>query len=267
MSETGEIRESVRVARLESWLASRQPLVAYSGGVDSTLLAYMAHLHSPSYLAITVISPLCPSWEASESTRIAREVGFSHRLIEIDPLSNPEVYRNPANRCYHCKKLMLTELVEIAGSEGYHPVCDGTNKDDLGAYRPGRRALEELGVTSPLAETGLTKDDIRELSRSLGLPTWNKEPMPCLATRIPYGEALERSRLSRIDRAEESIRSLGFRVVRVRDGGERAEVEIGEEEIEGADMEELRGKISPRMSELGYVSFGISPYRRGRWDR
>lgn len=266
MSKTGEIRESGRVARLENWLASRRPLVAYSGGVDSTLLAYMAHLHSPGYLAITAISPLCPSWEAGESTRIAKEVGFYHRLIEIDPLSDPEVYRNPADRCYHCKKLILTDLVEIAGREGYHPVCDGTNQDDLGAYRPGRRALEELGVASPLAEAGLTKDDIRELSRSLGLPTWNKEPMPCLATRIPYGEALERARLSRVDRAEDYIRGFGFRVVRVRDRGERAEIEIGEDELESTDMAELRGRIYPRLSEMGYRSVVINPYRRGRWD-
>jgi uncharacterized protein len=157
-------------------------------------------------------------------------------------------------------------LIEIAEDEGLDSVCEGTNADDLISYRPGKKAVDELGVHSPLAEADLTKGEIRELSKSLGLPTWDKEPMPCLATRIPYGESLEKGRLSRIDRAEAHIRKMGIRVVRVRDHEDRAEIEIGEDELSGLDLNDFRAKVFPHLDDLGYKSITISPYRSGRWD-
>jgi uncharacterized protein len=241
-------------------------LVAFSSGVDSTYLAYMAHVSSPRYLAVTVRSPLCPSWEAGEASSLASDLGLVHRVIDLDPLSDRRIAENPPDRCYHCKRLILGNLIEIAQDEGLDAVCEGTNADDLSAYRPGRRAVEELGVYSPLADAGFSKAEIREHSRSLGLPTWDKEPMPCLATRIPYGEGINRARLSRINEAEAYIRGLGLRIVRVRDRGERAEIEIGGDELENLDLDAFKNNTTPVLEKLGYKSIDISPYKSGRWD-
>jgi uncharacterized protein len=257
---------SIKTDKLKDWLAKRTPLVAFSGGVDSTYLAYMAQTSSPRYLAVTVRSPLCPSWEAGEAVEIAGQLDLIHAMIDLDPLSDRRIVENPPDRCYHCKRLILTRLIEIAEVEGLDPVCEGTNVDDLKSYRPGRRAVGELGVHSPLAEVGLTKGEIRNLSRSVGLPTWDKEPMPCLATRVPYGENLDSERLSRIDSAEAHIRGMGLRVVRVRDHGDSAEIEIGEEELAELDLDGFRSRVFPRLGDLGYKSITISPYRSGRWD-
>ncbi len=263
-------REPLRgkLAALRKALTRNRPLIAFSGGVDSTFLASAAKLLCADYLAATVRSPLCPSWESGESSRIAAQLGLNHRVIDLDLLSREKIAENPPDRCYHCKKAIFSELLGLAGREGYDSVLDGTNADEVDSHRPGRKALEELGISSPLAEVGLTKEEIRELSRMMALPTWNKEASPCLATRIPYGRGLQADRLSVIDRAESHIRDLGYRVVRVRDHGELARVELGEEELRRMDLESFRAGVVPRLRELGFrfVALDLQPYRSGPWD-
>lgn len=263
-------REPLRgkLAALRKALDRTRPLVAFSGGVDSTFLASTAKLICADHLAITVRSPLCPSWESGESSRIAAQLGLNHRAIDLGLLSTEEIAGNPPDRCYHCKKAIFSELVELAAREGYDTVLDGTNADDLRSHRPGRRALKELGISSPLAEVGLTKEEIREISRMMGLPTWNREANPCLATRIPYGRRLQADRLSMIDRAESHIRDLGYRIVRVRDHGDLARVELGEEELQRMDLESFAARVVPRLRELGFrfVALDLQPYRSGPWD-
>lgn len=239
-------------------------LVAFSGGVDSTFLAFVAReVLGEKALAVTASSETFPSSERREAERLAREFGLRHRVIETSELDIPQFAENPPDRCYHCKSELFAKLKCLARAEGIPWVVDGTNADDTADYRPGMRALKELGVRSPLLEAGLGKEEIRNASRRLGLPTWDKPAYACLASRFPYGEAITRGKLAAVDEAESFLRGLGFRLLRVRHHGDVARVEVAPEEIERAV--EARDRIVQGLKRAGFtfVALDLEGYRTG----
>jgi uncharacterized protein len=241
-------------------------LVAYSGGVDSAYLAYAAHQTlGDRVLCVTADSPSYPERHRELARRIAREVGLQHEIITTNEMERPEYRANPANRCYYCKHELYTHLTAIARERGIPVIADGSNADDRGDYRPGRQAAREFGVRSPLDEAGLTKAEIRELSRRAGLPTWDEPASACLSSRIPYHSEVTDAKLRTIERAEEAIRSLGFRVCRVRHHGSRARVEIGADELARALDPAVRARIESELTAIGYHEVEIDPrgYRMG----
>src|SRR5262245_46232078 len=206
-------------------------VVAYSGGVDSAYLAYVAHRTlGQRALAVTADSPSYPDRHRSIALQIARDFGLNHQIIHTHELERPEYRANPANRCYYCKHELYTHLSRIAADRDAI-VVDGNNADDRGDYRPGRQAAREFGVRSPLDEVDLTKDEIRALSRQAGLPTWDEPASACLSSRIPYHAEVTDEKLRTIERAENALRALGFRVFRVRHHDAVARVEIVREEL------------------------------------
>lgn len=241
-------------------------LVAFSGGVDSTLVLRTAvEALGERALGVTATSVIHPRFEIEEAKCLASEVGARHRVIEVDPLALAGVAHNPPDRCYHCKHAVFSRLLEIAREEGLALVADGSNVDDAGDFRPGLRALKELGICSPLREAGLGKAEIREISRELGLPTWDKPAYACLATRIPYGEELTPERLRRIDAAEDVLRGLDLKQVRVRDHGEIARIEIVPDNFGLALEPQNRARILAQLRKLGYafVALDLEGYRMG----
>jgi len=240
-------------------------VIGFSGGVDSTFLfAVAAEALGERVLAVTATSETYPLRELREARELAAGIGGRHRVIVSEELDIPGFSENPADRCYHCKKELFSKLRAIADEEGLSHVLDGSNVDDLGDYRPGRNATRELSVRSPLIEAGLSKDDIRELSRAMGLATWNKPAFACLSSRFPYGVRITREKLARVDRAEEALRGLGFRVVRVRHHGEVARLELGPGEFLQA-VNGLRDEIVRLVKEAGYayVALDLQGYRTG----
>src|SRR3982751_1944700 len=206
-------------------------IVAYSGGVDSAYLAYIAsRTLGDRAVAITADSPSYPERHRELAIRIAREFGLRHEIIHTRELDVPEYRANPANRCYYCKRELYTHLSRIAAERGA-VVVDGNNADDRGDYRPGRQAAREFGVRSPLDDVHLGKDEIRELSRRAGLPTWDEPASACLSSRIPYHSEVTGEKLRTIERAEKALRALGFRVFRVRHHDELARIEIARDEM------------------------------------
>jgi uncharacterized protein len=198
-------------------------IIAYSGGVDSTFLAAVARdVLARRALAITGVSPSVPASEVAEAEKLARHIGIAHELIETREMDNPDYVANSPNRCFHCKDELYARLTTMARERGFDYVADGCNLDDTGDFRPGRRAADQHGVRSPLLEAGLTKDDIRALSRQRGLPTWDKPAMACLSSRIPYGAPVTVEALGRIEQAEAYLRSLGLHQLRVRHHGDVA---------------------------------------------
>jgi len=254
-------------ARLKALLkATRGALVAFSGGVDSALLLKVAvDVLGDHALAVTAVSPIHSPFEAEEASCLAGEIGARHRLIEVNPLADDHVAANPPERCYHCKRGLFAQLVQLAREEGLGSVVEGSNIDDRGDYRPGERALEEMGIGSPLREAGLTKAEVRELSRELGLSSWEKPPYACLATRVPYGEKLTPERLARIDAAERFLRAMGIRQVRVRDHGAIARIEAPLSDLEILARDEKRASIVSQLRSLGYdfVTLDLEGYRSG----
>lgn len=240
-------------------------VIGFSGGVDSTFLfAVATELLGEKALAVTATSATYPERELREARELARLIGGRRREIASEELEIPEFQDNPRNRCYYCKKELFTKLRKIADRERLACVLDGTNLDDRQDHRPGRRAAEELGVRSPLEEAGLTKEDIRSLSRALNLPTWNKPAFACLSSRFPYGTAITAERVSRIGKAEDALHALGFRTLRVRYHGDVARLELGEQEftaVTGA----LREKVIHCVKEAGftYVAVDLQGYRTG----
>lgn len=241
--------------------------VAFSGGVDSTLLLRAAHdALGDGALALTAASPLHPRRELDEATQLARHIGVRHMLLPSDELSLPEFSANPTDRCYICKRHNFAMLIEAARREGVGVLLEGSNADDTGEYRPGLRAVRELGVLSPLLDAGLTKAEIRALSRELGLPTHDKPAFACLATRIPYGDALTPAVLTQVETAEDCLRSIGFTQFRVRRHGDVARIELPETDIPRAC--ELREAIARGLRGAGfdYITLDLEGFRSGSMD-
>lgn len=242
-------------------------VVAYSGGVDSAYLAVAAHRAlGPRALAVTADSESLSSEQRELALEVARRFGFPHRVIETRELDNPLYARNDPDRCYHCKTELFRHLRPLAAAEGFAHVAYGLIVDDLGDYRPGHRAAAEAGVRAPLAEAGLTKEDVRALSRDADLPTAELPASPCLSSRLPYGTPVTLEALRRVERAEGAVRALGFRELRVRHLGSGARVEIAREEMGRLDDPGLRAALERAVRAAGYETVSIDPegYRRGR---
>ena len=242
-------------------------LVAYSGGVDSAYLAVVAHrVLGSRALAVTADSESLATAQREQALDVARRFGFAHRMVRTREIDDPRYARNAEDRCYHCKSALFRRLLPLAEEEGLGHVAYGLIVDDLSDYRPGHRAADEAGVRAPLAEAGLGKEDIRALSRELGLPTWDLPASPCLSSRVPYGTAVTPEALRRIDRAEAGLRDLGFRELRVRHLGDGARVEIAREEMTRLEAPEVREAALAAVRAAGYAEVRIDPegYRRGR---
>jgi uncharacterized protein len=239
-------------------------VVAYSGGVDSTLVLSVALDVLPGrVLAATAVSASYAEWERSEAERLARQLGAHHVLLETGEMADPRFVANTPDRCYHCKYGRFAQLIDYAAREGYRHVVDGTNAGDVGDHRPGKRAARELGVRSPLEEAGLIKAEIRELARSRDLPNWDAPSNACLASRLPYGTPITAERLLRVERAEDVLRELGLRQLRVRDHGEVARLELLPQD-EPAVLEH-RDRIVQALKSLGYayVTLDLQGFRSG----
>ena len=241
--------------------------VAFSGGVDSTLLVYAAHeALGDRALAVTARSSTFPDRERNEATAFCEEHGIRHLILDSEELDIAGFRENPKNRCYFCKKELFTKIIELAAANGCAYVAEGSNMDDLGDYRPGLQAVEELHVTSPLRQAKLTKQEIRDLSREFGLPTWDKPSFACLASRFVYGEEITGEKLSMVGQAEQLLLDLGFRQMRVRmHGKDLARIEVLPEEVERVTSPEIREKILKKFREIGftYVCVDLKGYRTG----
>ncbi|MDR0402838.1 MAG: ATP-dependent sacrificial sulfur transferase LarE [Treponema sp.] len=243
--------------------------VAFSGGVDSSFLCYAAvEALGGAAIAVTVVSPLLPRSELENAARTAAAIGIEHITIREDEIED-EVAQNGPRRCYFCKKKEFAAIQQAAGKRGVAVVLDGSNLDDAGDYRPGLKALEELGIASPLREAGLTKSEVRELSRRFALPNWDKPASACLASRIPYGETISREKLSRVEKAETVLRDFGFRQFRLRSHGDIARIEAAPEERKKLFNEAALDAISQNIKAAGflYVAFELEGYRSGSLNR
>ncbi len=241
-------------------------VVAFSGGVDSTFLfAVAAQILGQRALAVTATSHTYPERELQEARTLAGQIGGRHREIVSEELDIPEFRNNPPNRCYYCKKELFGKLRAIADEEGLQYVVDGANVDDQSDHRPGRTAAAELGVRSPLEEAGFGKDDIRQVSRALQLPTWQKQAFACLSSRFPHGVEITPEKLSIVEQCENLLHEEGFRTFRVRAHGDLARIEVGREEIARLLEESFRDKIYEAFQKAGfrYVSLDLAGYRTG----
>ena len=258
-----EVREST----LYRALAERSSLiVAYSGGVDSAYLAFAAtRVLGSQALCVTADSPSYPERDRQMALRLAAEFGFRHEIIRTDEMARPEYRANAGDRCYHCKHELYTHLTAIARDRGVAAVADGSNADDRGDYRPGRKAAREFGVLSPLDDADLTKSDIRELSHRAGLPTWDEPASACLSSRIPYFSEVTSEKLRTIEQAESVLRELGFRICRVRHHDTIARLELGRDEIARALEPGMAVAIDRALRALGYqhVTVDLRGYRLG----
>lgn len=241
-------------------------VIAYSGGVDSSLLSYVAHeTLGDNAVSLTADAPVVPRSEFADSQAFCKRYNIRQVVCHPNPIMMEEVRFNVPIRCYVCKKVIFGSLLEEAAKLGVETIADGSNLDDLGDYRPGLKALEELQVKSPLREAGFTKADIRALSRELGLPTWNKQSNACLATRFPYGTEITAEKLSLVDKAESALSGMGFTQLRVRVHNDIARIEVPAEQIETLLRDENRTSIVDALKELGfaYVTLDLAGYRTG----
>jgi uncharacterized protein len=256
--------------RLLALIAARgRAAVAFSGGVDSSFLCHAAAAAlGPRAIAVTIVSPMLPKSEIDCAVEIARKVGIEHILLEEGEIDE-EVAANPRERCYFCKKLEFGSILAAAKERGISVVLDGSNLDDLGDYRPGLKALEELHIMSPLREAELTKAEIRELSRRFDLPTWDKPAFACLASRIPYGERIDKEKLARVEKAEDTLRSAGFRQFRVRSHDNIARIEVAPDERRRFFDEKTLDSISRSLKSQGflYVALELEGYSMGNMNR
>jgi uncharacterized protein len=243
-------------------------VIAFSGGVDSTFLLKAAALSGMKALAVTGNSPTMPEQDLLDAKAVAKAIGFPHVIIETSELGNDDFRKNPPDRCFHCKSELFGRLRDIAESEGYVHLLDGGNLDDADDWRPGRKAALENGVRSPLVEAGLRKEDIRDLSRALGLHTWDKPSSPCLSSRFPYGESITVEALRRVEEAEKFLKSFGFRELRVRHHGDTARIELREEDIIRMLDPGIRTAVTERLRSLGYtfVSLDLEGFRSGKMN-
>ena len=256
-----------KLAKLKEIIKNMEKLaIAYSGGVDSTFLLKVAHdVLKDRVIAITARSSTYPEREYNEAVNFVKKLGVKHVTIVSEELDIEGFSGNPVNRCYFCKKELFTKISQVAGQNGISYIADGSNTDDLGDYRPGMAAMKELGVVSPLREAGMSKDDIRVLSKEMNLPTWNKQPFACLASRFPYGQEITREKLGMIDRAEQFMLDLGFRQVRVRIHGDTARIEVAARERSRFFDEAVMDRVHDALKEIGfkYVSLDLKGYRTG----
>lgn len=257
----------IKLNHLKDFLFSLKAVcIAYSGGVDSTFLLKVAkNVLNDNILAITATSPTYPEHELKEAIALAQEIGVRHLIISSNELDIPGFSENNPSRCYYCKNDLFQKLKEEAEKYGISNIADGSNCDDKKDFRPGRKAAEELGILSPLIVAGLTKKDIRYLSRQLDLPTWNKPSLACLSSRIPYYETITEEKLNRIEKAEAFLRELGFTQFRVRHHDGLARIELITEEMSLLISNELRSSIYNVLKKLGfnYVTVDLLGYRSG----
>jgi uncharacterized protein len=241
-------------------------LVAFSGGVDSTYVAYVATAElGPRARCVTGESASLAAYQRAEIEQLVSRFRFNHEVIKTEELGNPRYLANAADRCYFCKTELYDRLAPLALAQGYAHIVDGSTTDDLGDYRPGRTAAGEHGVRSPLVEVGMSKAEVRQLSRQAGLPTWDKPASPCLSSRIAYGTPVTIERLSTVDRGEEIMRAMGFREFRVRHHDDLVRLEIAPAELDRALEREVVDELAQRFRALGfrYVTLDLHGYRTG----
>lgn len=253
--------------KLEELLKSLAPvLVAFSGGVDSSYLAFKAHqVLGPRAIAIMADSPSVPSEQRRMASRIVSQIGITHKIIYSGELEREEYAANPSNRCYFCRDELFTRLRDLADEYGSASILDGFNADDIGDFRPGRKAAEKHQVRSPLFEVGLSKEEIRELSRRAGLPTADQPASACLSSRFPYGVRITEEKLKIVDQGEEALRELGFRIFRVRHHEHLARLEFGPGDLKRALNPDMAARLAALFKRLGYkyVTLDLEGYRTG----
>ncbi|MGD2035270.1 MAG: ATP-dependent sacrificial sulfur transferase LarE [Bacteroidales bacterium] len=259
-----------KLEQAESLLAEMGSVaVAYSGGVDSTLLLYMAGtVLGDKAVAVYADSPLQPAREKLEVQTITKELGIKLIAFEIAELGHDAFISNPPNRCYYCKSLIFKKICDLAKENQLAFVVDGSNHDDRSDFRPGARALQEMEVRSPFQEAGLTKEEIRKISRHFNLPTWDKDALACLATRIPFGETITESKLRMIDKAEEVLVKKGFRNVRARFFGDTVKIEVRHDQVKRFTDKDLYNEVFASMRSIGFQKMHIDPkgYRMGNMN-
>ena len=243
-------------------------VVAFSGGVDSALVLAMSLsvLGKKNTLAVTAQSESLAQRELEAAKKLAESMGVEHLILRTNEMDSPEYRANPINRCYHCKSELYSKLAVIAKERKIAHIVNGINRDDLGDHRPGIVAAKEFGVVSPLAQAGFNKNDIRELARQIGLAVWEKPAMPCLSSRIPYGEPVSPEKLSMIERAEDLLFSLGFTELRVRHHGDIARIELNKNDMPRALTESVSSTIQEQFKQIGfkYVALDLEGFRSGR---